>query len=214
MAPRVIRPYRGVSAEDRRAERRARLIEAGLDVLGTEGVAGTTMTAVCARAGLTERYFYESFRDRDELLGAIVDAVLAEIDAALLTAVEMSPPDLLERARAAVAAIAEVLASDPRKARAFLEAVGMDALKERQAEGIQKYAEVLAGQMREVHGLDARQHEGRLRVATLILVGGALQALASWLDGTIVLTRDELVDEIARLCVAAADTVKDSARSR
>ena len=38
------------------------LIEAALDVVGARGLAGLTMTAVCARARLTERYFYESFR--------------------------------------------------------------------------------------------------------------------------------------------------------
>jgi AcrR family transcriptional regulator len=206
----VVRPYRGISAEARRAERRARLIEAGLDVLGHEGIAGTTMKAVCARAGLTERYFYENFRDRDELLVAVVDDVAREIDEAMLKTVPLSPPDLLERARAAAGAFVAVLTEDPRKARAFLEAVGTDALRERQAEGVRKYAALLAGQMRELHGLGAARFKGRLHVATLVLVGGVAQAVASWLDGTIQLSREELVDEIARLCVAAADTVRES----
>src|SRR5687767_9668516 len=52
----VVRPYKGVSADERRALRREQLMEAGLDVLGSEGIAGLTMTEVCARAGLTERY--------------------------------------------------------------------------------------------------------------------------------------------------------------
>ena len=203
-----MRPYRGVSAEDRRAERRARLIAACLDVLGADGVAGTTMKAICARAGLTERYFYESFRDRDELLVAAVDAVIAEIDAAMLEAVRRSPPDLLERGRAAAGAFVAVLTGDRRKGRAFLEAVGNEALKERHAAGVHRYAAVLAAQMRELHGLAEPRHEARLRIATLIIVGGTAQAVGGWLDGTIAMSREEFVDELARLCVAAADVVK------
>jgi AcrR family transcriptional regulator len=208
---RVVRPYRGVSADDRRADRRARLIEACLDVLGADGVAGTTMKAICARAGLTERYFYESFRDRDDLLGAAVDAVIAEIDVAMMRAISDAPPDLLERGRAAGGALVAVLTGDRRKARAFLEAIGNEALKERHAAAVQKYADVLAAQMRELRGLDGARFEGRLRIATLILIGGSAQAVASWLDGAIDISTDELVDELARLCVAAAGVVGEAA---
>jgi len=207
----VVRPYRGVSAADRRADRHARLIEACLDVLGQEGVAATTMKAVCARAGLTERYFYESFRDRDDLLGATVDAVIAEIDAAMMEAIRDSRPDLLERGRAAAGALVAVLTGDRRKGRAFLEAVGNEALKERQAAAVHKYAGVLAQQMRELRGLDAARYKGRLRIATLILIGGSAQAIASWLDGAIEISREELVEELARLCVAAAGVVAEAA---
>jgi AcrR family transcriptional regulator len=50
----LVRPFRGVSASDRIADRRARLIAAGLDVLGTDGFQNFTMTAVCRTAGLNE----------------------------------------------------------------------------------------------------------------------------------------------------------------
>jgi AcrR family transcriptional regulator len=52
------RPYRGVPADDRRAGRRARLLSAGLELLGSEGYSGTTVRGVCGRARLTPRYFY------------------------------------------------------------------------------------------------------------------------------------------------------------
>ncbi len=37
------------------------------------------MTAICAEAKLTERYFYESFRDRDDLLVQVIEGIAAEI---------------------------------------------------------------------------------------------------------------------------------------
>src|SRR5258705_353216 len=59
------RRYAGASADERRDERRARLLAAGLDALGTDGHRATTVRGVCARARLTPRYFYESFDDLD-----------------------------------------------------------------------------------------------------------------------------------------------------
>src|SRR3954454_21644583 len=73
------RVYGGLAADERSAQRRARLLEAGLDLLGSEGWAATTVTAVCTRARLTPRDFYESFRDRYELVVAICDGIVAEV---------------------------------------------------------------------------------------------------------------------------------------
>ena len=61
------RPYRGIKPDDRRAERRARLLDAGLSILGSEaGPEAVTVRGVCRQSGVSARYFYESFSDRDE----------------------------------------------------------------------------------------------------------------------------------------------------
>jgi AcrR family transcriptional regulator len=207
----VTRPYKGVSADERRTQRRARLIEAGLDVLGEEGMANTTMTAVCARAGLTERYFYESFEGREELLAAVFDAVSQEVTSAVLGAVAEAPEDLLERCRAAAGALIDALTDDPRKARAYVEAIGSEALKRRRAATMRLYAGFLAEQIRVVYDLRDERHEKSVALAATILVGGMSEAVMQWLDGTLELSRDELVDECARLCVAAADGIRAGA---
>ena len=49
------RTYGGRSADDRRSERRDRLVAATARLLGERGEGATTMTAGCAEAGLTER---------------------------------------------------------------------------------------------------------------------------------------------------------------
>jgi AcrR family transcriptional regulator len=208
--PQVVRPYRGVSADDRRAERRARLIEAALDVLGSEGLAKTTMTAVCARAGLTERYFYESFRDRDELLVALFDRFAAEMWHAALAALEPAPPELLARCRAAAAAIITPLTDDARLARAYVEALGSEALKARRLETVRAFAGLLAEQMRQLHGLPDKRPAASLKLVTVVIIGGVSDAVTEWLDGRLELSRDQLVEECARLCVAAAEAVRDT----
>lgn len=208
--PPVVRPYRGVSADKRRAERRERLMDAALEEIGDLGLAGLTMKRVCARAGLTERYFYESFRDRDGLLVALHDRLHAEVDLAIADALASAPPELLPRFRALAGAVVSVLSDDPRVARTYREAAASDALREPQREATEQYASLLAAQIAAHHRLRAR-HQPRLEFMTHVLVSGLIQTIGSWLDGTIALSREELVDEMARLAVAAADIVRDSA---
>ena len=73
------RPAQGDSDEQRIAERRARLLEAGLQEFGTRGVLQTGVKDICRRAALTDRYFYESFRDSGDLFGAVFDQVSREL---------------------------------------------------------------------------------------------------------------------------------------
>jgi AcrR family transcriptional regulator len=208
----VVRPYRGVSADERRAIRRAQLIDAGLDVLGTEGMAGLTMTAVCARAGLTERYFYESFRDRDDLLEAVFDASLRELDRAMFAALDAAPEeDLLERCRAAAGAMIGVLTADPRKARLYAEAIGSPTLAERRTNAVTAHAAVLAQEMRHLRRLDGPAHAAPLTLGTRVLMAGLSEAILGWLDGTLEMSRETLVEECARLAVAVADAVQATA---
>jgi AcrR family transcriptional regulator len=77
------RRYSGQSFEDRQAERRARLIRAAVQVAGRMGLEGASVAAICAEAGLTARYFYESFPTREaifvEAYRAVQDELLARI---------------------------------------------------------------------------------------------------------------------------------------
>jgi AcrR family transcriptional regulator len=183
-------------------------------VIAAGGLTGLTMTAVTTRAGLTERYFYESFRDRDALLEAIFDAALQEMDEAMFAALAASPPDLLERCRAAAGAMIAVLTDDPRKARLHAEAVGSAALSNRRSQAISAHAKLLAEQMRELRGLDRPQQQAPLRLATLVLMGGLSDAILGWLDGSLEMSRATLVEECARLAVAAADAVQATTGAR
>lgn len=70
------RSYGGLPPEDRVAGRRARLIEAGIQLFGTQGLRATTVRGVCAQAGLTDRYFYESFSSLEALLQAVYQALM------------------------------------------------------------------------------------------------------------------------------------------
>jgi AcrR family transcriptional regulator len=71
--------FKGISAADRRSARRNRLVEAAFEIAGTEGASAIGVGRVCLDAGLTKRYFYESFSSLAELQSAVVDRAVAEM---------------------------------------------------------------------------------------------------------------------------------------
>jgi AcrR family transcriptional regulator len=198
------RPYRGVSAEQRQAERRAQLIEAGLELLGERGWSGATVRAVCAQAGLTERYFYESFADRDELAVAIFDRCTAEAATAVVAAVAAAPHDARAKARAAIGAFVELLEEDPRRARAILvESQASEALRERRDAGIRAFAALVSEQGRDFYG-DRAVAPADAELTALALVGGLAELLVRWTEGSLDVSRERLIDHCTDLFVAAA----------
>jgi len=210
----VVRPFRGVSAEDRLAQRRADLIHAGFDEVATNGVVKLTMTAVCERAGLTQRYFYEQFSSREDLLVALFDTMFDEFFAQARTAVEAEPEDLFLRARAAMEVFVDYFTGDPRKARLFTEAIGNEVVAPRKADSVRKFAEYTADQAQIVHGTFTGRRHTRLLLAAHIIVGGQAHAAAQWLSGGIDLPREEYIEELAHLYVAAVDAARDDADHR
>src|SRR5438105_12011502 len=111
---RPVRPYNGVSAEDRIAARRERLLDAGLQEFGTRGYAQTGVKDICRAAGLTDRYFYESFKDSSELFVAVFDRVTERLFTIVEHAAAAAPPEPEAIARAAISAYVRELAADTR----------------------------------------------------------------------------------------------------
>jgi AcrR family transcriptional regulator len=208
------RSYRGASAEDRRSARRARLIEAGLDLLGTEGYAGTTVRGVCARAQLTPRYFYESFDDLEALLLAVFDELAAGAVEAVLAAVDSAPPDAREKSRAALEAFVVELTGDPRRARvAFVEALGSERLMRRRLDAMRAFSRLLAAQARDFYGAPP-DGDRIVELTASLLVGGVAELLITWVDGSLEVTREQLVDDLSELFVATGESAVAIARRR
>lgn len=65
------RLYGGKSGADRKTDRRERLLRAAITLYARLGREGATVTVICAEAGLTTRYFYESFASHDALFLAV-----------------------------------------------------------------------------------------------------------------------------------------------
>ncbi|MEZ0366515.1 TetR/AcrR family transcriptional regulator [Mycobacterium sp. pUA109] len=205
----VSRPFRGISADERLAERRATLVEAALEEIGEVGVAQLRMNTVCKRAGLTQRYFYEHFGNRDELLTAVFDSVIDEVISDTIATVEACTPDLFDRASAALAIFYDAIISDPRKARLYAESVGNLAVAERKRAAVRRYADFVAAQVSAVVGKMNNRTRSRLTMAILVLVGGQADAAAALAGGDVTLSRADYINLHARLltdAVAASTT--------
>ncbi len=109
--------YANVPLERRRAQRRDTLIRAAIAVYGERGYRAATVKAVCAAAGLTERYFYESFPNSEALLVACYEAVIAVMLGEMRAAADAAPDD---RAAAVLECYYALLRREPEAARVFL----------------------------------------------------------------------------------------------
>lgn len=121
------RQYAGIPARERHAERYRQFIEAGIQVIGTQGYQSTSVKAVCQEAGLTERYFYQCFKNREALLAAVYEHINEELRDRTLEAVAKAK-DTRSMARVSAEVFFRALRDDPRAARILLfEAVGVSS---------------------------------------------------------------------------------------
>jgi AcrR family transcriptional regulator len=206
--------YGGVSAEDRRAERRRRLMDAAYELMGDEGWSATTVRGVCARARLTPRFFYESFPDLDTLAVAVFDEIVAAATARFLPALEAAPPDPQARMRAGLEALIGELTEDPRRTRiAFVEALGCEPLARRRLEVLEIFAKIAAAEARATYKPPASAGPF-VDLAATMLAGGMAELLIVWTDGRLTQTREELVEDCVAMFSATAEAAAKVARRR
>jgi AcrR family transcriptional regulator len=198
--------YRGTSAEQRREERRRRLMDAALDIIGTQGWATTTVRGVCEQAKVGPRFFYESFADLDALAAAVHDEIIDTAIRSSLDALAAAPEGIPAKTRAAVTAILTSVIDDPRRARvAFAEAHGSETLMRRRAAAMRTIADVVADQERALLAPPPGS-DTLVRAVSLMITGGAAELILAWLDGGIDVSRDEIID----LCVEFVLTFADN----
>lgn len=183
-----------MTGDQRAAVRREALLEAALDVFAAEGRSGATMTAICAKAKLTERYFYESFTSRDELLQKVLDRIADEIRDAGLDALRTSTGPLEERARNAITAFVTILTDDPRKGRvAMIQSAAFEPLRTYRRAALRGFAQMVADEATLMYGDRAwPPHQGEIN--GLLFVGGLAELVTAWLNDEIAITPEEIVD--------------------
>lgn len=206
----TLRAYGGVGGEERRAERRQRLFEAGYDLIAEGGTEAVTVIGVCRRAGLTARYFYEHFKNRDELLSAIFDAEAATVIGLITEAAVAAPDDAQVRGEAAVRALLDALEADPRRAilssRSMVDAVLLRSRAHISAQLSQALADNAA-----LVWPGAARHPDRVPLAATLTVGGVVEMVVEWAGGESPLSRDEVVTLCSRFMIATGEVVLGAA---
>ncbi|WNG92236.1 TetR/AcrR family transcriptional regulator [Mycobacterium sp. ITM-2016-00318] len=175
--------WSGVPLEDRQALRRGELIAAGVDLLGGPDGPALTVRAVCRASGLTERYFYESFSDRDEFVRAVYDDVCARAVSALTASTT---------ARDAVERFVALMVDDPTRGRVLLLAPTVEPVLTRSgASWMPSFIELLQRKVTRI--TEITEPAMQAMVATGLL--GSLTALfIAYLDGRLTATREQFID--------------------
>jgi AcrR family transcriptional regulator len=172
--------WSGVPLQDRQTLRRDELIAAGVGSLGGEAGPALTVRAVCRQAGLTERYFYESFADRDEFVRAVYDHVCSTAMAALASS--DTPRDAVER-------FVALMVDDPVRGRVLLIAPEREpVLAKSGAEWMPSFIDLLQRKLTRI-----TDPAVQAMVATGLV--GALSALfTAYLNGRLATTREQFID--------------------
>lgn len=188
-----------MSVEDRQADRRTRLLDSCLNVVGAEGVAGTTVDRVCGDAKLTKRYFYESFADLDALLVAAADDLFTDGLTRMQAAVVAHAGE--DATHTVVLILIDFLSEDPRRSRLYAECPGNAVLRARREQAVATFTAFVATEVLPAPAPPVSP-EARL-LSTRLLVAGTTDLVTSWLGGEITATRDEIVAAIERLGASA-----------
>lgn len=173
--------------------RRARLVDAGYDLLAGGGPSAVTVRAVCERANLTSRYFYEHFARPEALIDEIVatesEAIFSEVLVRALAVTE-GPHAVV---RAGIGAMLDAVDDDRRRAQLGLLG-GTDA-------SMLRVREVLIGRMVALTAdhvgsvwPDAPADEVRVMLASRLCVRGAIELILAWLGGTTEMSENGLVN--------------------
>ena len=198
------RRYSGLCSAERALGRYTRLIEAGIDVFGTQGYMGTKIKTLCQSAGLSERYFYESFESREELLTVVYDHLASAMLESVKAAFKAPAKDLMESVKAGMAEVVNFMLTDPRHARIILvEIVGVSPeLEAKRHQSLNNFADVVLNQLLLLSGTNPREAHEHLathpedqalaavlafaRLTAVSVVGGVQNMLRdSLLSGTV-----------------------------
>jgi AcrR family transcriptional regulator len=210
--------WRGIPLDERQAERRRILVDTAFDLLGTIGVAGTTVRGVCEAAALNPRYFYESFEDLDDLLVAVFDRTAEDGLGVILEAVAATADaDPLTRTRAVMDGFLRFITDDPRRAQVlYVAGLGNEALARRRLEAMLGMADLFASGG--PAGAEATAEPGAVdpigKVAASLVVGGMSELVMTWLQGRVDLTLDQLIEDASILFVALGEAASGVAESR
>jgi AcrR family transcriptional regulator len=184
--------WSGVPLQDRQTLRRDELLAAGVGLLGGEAGPALTVRAVCREASLTERYFYESFADRDEFVRAVYDHVCSTAMAALTSS--DTPRDAVER-------FVALMVDDPVRGRVLLIAPQREpVLAKSGADWMPSFIDLLQRKLTRI-----TDPAVQAMVATGLV--GALSALfTAYLNGRLATTREQFIDYCVDMLLSRAST--------
>ncbi|MFI5709645.1 TetR/AcrR family transcriptional regulator [Kribbella sp. NPDC051620] len=185
------RVIRGLTAEQRKAERREQLLDAALDLIAAHGYLGTSIEQICSTAYVGTKSFYEVFDNREDCYVALLQRTSERLMADMMAVAARAEGNERQAVPGIVAAFAHALLDDPRVAKVtFGQAGGISKTVERQRRTNRRWAAGFLEQIWDRYDevpdsaeeLDRDESDLHTRHAIAIgLVGGLFDLIADWL---------------------------------
>jgi AcrR family transcriptional regulator len=200
--------YGGMTSTERAEDRRSRMLDAALDLMGSPELGPPTVRKVLSRSGVAPRYFYDHFTDLDELQLAVFAMLAAEAEQVGTAAMLAAPRRTAARTRAGLAALADLLLDDPRKGRVLVvEPLRSPVLGPAYATQLRRFASLLANYSPAVWRGENPESRAVL-VTTQFALGGFAATMTAVLTGELPDDRKRLVDELTALFLGVGSTFR------
>ncbi|GII61630.1 TetR family transcriptional regulator [Sphaerisporangium krabiense] len=186
------RDYRGMTAEQRLADRKERLMSAAYTLFAGAGFNATTIERLCAAARISNRAFYECFTGREDLMRAVYDRCVEETLQAVAKAIGEAPPDTDSRILAGIATYITFVTRDRRRAKIMHLEVRRagDILTPHRRRAVAGYTQMIEKTLGELPGAPPE----RLHLLSLALVGAIQELLVEWVLADVKPPLEDLID--------------------
>jgi len=189
------RTYGGESLADRQAKRRQKFMAAGHELFGTVGFRQTTVRLLCKQAELTDRYFYESFGSIEDLLAAVYQQAIDQLQQQVLQAVlaERQAEQMIERGLDAFFRVAEC----PQTARiVWLEVLGVSSrIDQAYNSALRNFSQLFSQLTLSIYPNLALTAE-EIQILAIGAIGAVSQATMAWLLSDYQASRQTMIKSI------------------
>jgi AcrR family transcriptional regulator len=195
--------YGGVDAQERRSQRRERLVEAAFTLFSEQGYASTTIQQLADTAGCALRTFYEEFGSREALIAELYDRVMASVMERTLAAVQSSEPRRSAMVRAGVDAhVAAFTANRAHTKVALIEVVAVSAaLDKHRRETLKTFTERLVAITESKAG--RAENPAAFNLMFLALTGAAERLITEWVLSKGRVSADQIAQTLGALWLTA-----------
>lgn len=193
---RAARRWGSKTADERRSQRRHELMQAAIKVYGERSFQNCSVKLVCDAAGLTERYFYESFANGEDMLQQCFKLVTGGLIAKMRETAEITGGGRRKRVRAALLTYLGALKANPPAARLFL--LSMASVSPATDALISSNLDEFGCLLLEILG----RQESRDDVSPLLVrgvLGGGLHIARVWVANGFAEDMDDVADTALRL---------------
>lgn len=192
--------YGGIKAQERREKRRETFVEAGLEAFGTIGYGRSTIQDICKIAGLTQRYLYESFKDKEDLLVAVYQKLINDIETESRMVFEQSQSSSEDKMRELLKRFYQRFKDDPRRARVQLfEVLGVSSRVDKEYQSAMiKLADWIEKIMLSIFP----EFKEKCEENNIVFMGGAgaiIQIAHHWTLEGLKIPVDQIVDETMKI---------------